>query len=138
MTNTAKYTILSVDDDPEWTDFIAAVTGDDYLLKSAACADDIVGLAREIKPSVIILDVMMQGHKDGFTAFSELQRDPDCKHIPVIIFSEVNVITNLDFGIAGIEEYVGGRPTAFLEKPANPAKFLEAVRAAIQDSERRE
>ncbi len=133
--NTAKRTILAIDDDPEWLDFIAVVTGDEYLLKSSVSANEVVRLAKEIKPAVITLDVMMKDHKDGFTAFSELQKDPDCKHIPVIIFSEVNAISELGFDLTALEDYIGARPAAFLEKPVTAEKFLEAIRTAVEDAE---
>jgi response regulator RpfG family c-di-GMP phosphodiesterase len=124
--------ILMIDDDHEWLDFVAVALGEDYELIRSATADDVVPMAKELKPSLIMLDVMMPEHKDGFAAFAELQRDPDCKAIPVIICSEVNVISNLEFDVDGLEEYLGSRPAAFLEKPVPMERLRHEVENAIR------
>ena len=130
-----KLTVLAIDDDPDWLDFLEIALGEAYSLVKAVSADEAVDLVGRIQPSLIILDVMMHGHKDGFTAFSELQRDPACKDIPVIMFSEVNKVTKLDFSSDGMEEYLGARPALFLEKPVSAERLVEAVESAIANAQ---
>ena len=126
--------ILAIDDDAEWLEFTALALGDLYDVKTATCADDIVRIAKELKPSVIILDVMMTEHKDGFTAFSELKRDQECSRIPVIIVSEVNVVTKMNFGLDDLQGYLGARPNAFLEKPVSLDRLRKEVAKVIKDA----
>ena len=46
--------------------------------------------AREKRPDLIILDVMLGGDFNGFEVLTSLKKDPDLKSIPVL------VLTNLD------------------------------------------
>jgi CheY-like chemotaxis protein len=46
--------------------------------------EDLVKLARECQPRVIILDLELPGSLRGWEAFLALKVDPDCAHIPVI------------------------------------------------------
>lgn len=48
-----------------------------------------VQLARETKPDLVLLDLILP-KKDGFAVLKELKEDPETKHIPVV------VLTNLE------------------------------------------
>lgn len=61
-----------------------------YGVISAATANDGIVLAKEKKPSLIILDIMLPGGKNGFDALESLVGDSDTAKIPVL------VLTNLD------------------------------------------
>ncbi|MDP2989026.1 MAG: response regulator, partial [Kiritimatiellota bacterium] len=109
--------VLVVDDDPEWLNFLVRTLGADYPVLSASNGEDAVRRAQHACPDVIILDVMMPGGKDGFSTYAELQSDPRTRDIPVLMLSEVNRKTDLDFGAEEMNRYLGKAPAAFLEKP---------------------
>ncbi len=124
-------TILAIDDDTEWLEFTVLALGDDYDVKTANCADDVVDLVGDLRPDLVILDVMMTEHKDGFTALAELKNDPKCCDVPVIIFSEVNVVTNMNFGMNELQTFLGVKPTVFLEKPVSAERLKKEVDKAL-------
>ncbi len=59
-----------------------------YEVLTAPDGDEGLRIARENKPGLIFLDVMMPG-KDGLQVCRELKEDPELKKIPVILFSAV-------------------------------------------------
>ncbi|QPJ64392.1 MAG: response regulator [Candidatus Nitrohelix vancouverensis] len=83
-------TILIIDDDPMMRDWIARSL-DNKNLNFVLTSDGETGLqmARQLKPSVITLDVMMPG-MDGWTVLAKLQADPELADIPVIILSMID------------------------------------------------
>ena len=125
-------TVLVVDDDPEWLTFLSRTIGSQYPVLSAANGEDAVRSARSACPDVIILDVVMPGGRDGFTVFKELQNDPRTQDIPVIMLSEVNRKTDLDFGAENMNRYLDKAPAAFLEKPISAVRLLDTVRDVLR------
>ncbi|GIV95623.1 MAG: hypothetical protein KatS3mg057_0280 [Herpetosiphonaceae bacterium] len=97
-------TILVIDDDPAARDLLAR-----YLAKEGfhieTASNGIEGLrrAREIRPDVIALDVLLPG-MDGWTVLTTLKSDPDLAHIPVIMLT---IVDNKDLGFAlGAADYL--------------------------------
>ena len=126
-------TVLVVDDDPEWLDFLSKAIGSHYPVLCATNGEDAVRRAQRACPDVIILDVMMAGGRDGFSTYAELQRDPRTQDIPVIMFTEVNRQTSVAFDGEEMNRYLGKAPAAFLEKPLSAERLLEKVRAVLSD-----
>ncbi|MBI3986929.1 MAG: response regulator [Lentisphaerae bacterium] len=124
-------TVLVVDDDPDWLEFLSRALGSEYPVLSAANGDDAVRRARSAGPDVIVMDVMMPGGKDGFAAYAELQRNSRTRDIPVIMLTDINRKTDLDFGSEAMNRYLDKAPAAFLEKPVSAVRLLEAVRGAL-------
>ena len=81
--------VLIIDDDPDLVQAVSILLGREGL-ESLAAYGGVEGLAkaREEKPDVIILDVMMED-KDGFAVAKELASDPALRHIPVIMLTAV-------------------------------------------------
>lgn len=118
---------MVVDDDPEWINFLSIAIGTDYHVISATDGEDGIKKARNVGPAAIVMDVMMTGGKDGFSAYCELQRDDKTCKIPVIMLSEVKRETGLPFDAGNMEKYLGKAPAAFLEKPITPERLLEEI-----------
>jgi CheY-like chemotaxis protein len=76
-------------------------------------------MAKEHKPSVIILDVQMP-KPDGFEVFYQLRNDANLAGIPVIMLTSVNARTGLNFSAKDMKEYFDSEPEAFLDKPIEP------------------
>lgn len=134
MRNTAgkKLCVLVVDDDPEAMAFACSTLEGRYTVLTAACGRDAVRIARESKPAAIVLDVIMPENEDGFSVFRTLHGDPATREIPVILLTSVNEMTGLAFGSAEMEQYLGGKPAAFLEKPRSPDELMREVDKAVE------
>ena len=80
-------TILVIDDEPSACDMIARMLAREGL-RTASANDGETGLrmAREMRPALILLDVLMPT-TDGWAVLSRLKADPDLAGIPVIMVS---------------------------------------------------
>jgi CheY-like chemotaxis protein len=82
--------VLVIDDDPNVRDLLQRQLGrDGYRVIAAADGAHGLALARENKPAVITLDVMMPG-MDGWAVLTALKADPDTADIPVIMMTIVD------------------------------------------------
>jgi len=123
-----KKKIFIVDDDP---DFVLAtktiLENSSYECDCAYSAEEALKKVREVKPDLIILDVMMEHITAGFSVVNQL-RNPDrnspyydCSKIPILIISSVQEVMETDFRqIAGTQLLPVDE---FLEKPV-PAETL--------------
>lgn len=83
-------TVLIVDDDPDASDLIGhLIVKEGFNVIKAFSGEEGLRMARELRPSIITLDVMMEG-KDGWSVLTELKMDPALSGIPVIMISMVN------------------------------------------------
>ena len=124
-------TILIVDDDAEWRDFLFRVIGERYPVQYAASGEDGLRVARGTIPDAIVLDVMLPGGMDGFMVFCELKKSPETKDIPIILVTEVNRVMESEVDGILLDRYFGNAPAAFLEKPVSPDRLLEELERAL-------
>ncbi|MDR1939102.1 MAG: hybrid sensor histidine kinase/response regulator [Tannerellaceae bacterium] len=103
----SEYTVLIVDDVPANVMFVQVILKKEgYSLLAADNGREALQLARERRPNIILLDVMMPG-MDGYEVLQQLKTDPDTNHIPVIIMSELNDMSSILKGYQfGAMEYV--------------------------------
>jgi CheY-like chemotaxis protein/two-component sensor histidine kinase len=96
--------LLAIDDDPEVLRLLRdSLTGTGYAMTGASSGEEGLALARQLKPSVITLDIMMP-HRDGWSVLQELKSDPELSSIPVIILS---IMENKALGFSlGIADYI--------------------------------
>ncbi|MDE2512250.1 MAG: response regulator, partial [Elusimicrobia bacterium] len=101
---TANRTVLAIDDDPEVLNLLKdSMRGTGYTLVGALGGEEGVALARQVKPFVITLDIMMP-HRDGWSVLKMLKDDPELRAIPVIILS---ILDNRALGYSlGIADYI--------------------------------
>ena len=57
-----------------------------FRVESATSGEEGIGKARELRPDLILLDIMMPGI-DGWETLTRLKRDAETSGIPVIIFT---------------------------------------------------
>lgn len=122
--------ILIVDDDPDQRLTIRLpLEAAGYITHEAANFEEGLAVAREVKPDLIVLDVMMDSATAGFQlALSMHSPDPESefkelKDIPIIMLTAIHSTTSLRF--APDEYYLPVE--AFLEKPVNPEVLLSTV-----------
>jgi CheY-like chemotaxis protein len=82
--------ILAIDDEVDTLTFYSELL-DDYNFTAITAENGVEGLkkAREEKPDLILLDIMMP-KKSGMKTFKELKNDPDLYNIPVIIITGIS------------------------------------------------
>jgi CheY-like chemotaxis protein len=124
-------TVLVVDDDAEYLNFLSIAVGTVHEVISATSGEEALRKARIAKPDAIVMDVMMPGGQDGFSTFCDLGKDPATRRIPVIILSSVSRVTGAPFDKESIAQYLGSAPFAFLEKPVSPDVLLAELDNAL-------
>ena len=86
----AATTVLVIDDDPAVHDLMRrSLEKDGFRVEVAADGRSGLELAKQLKPAVITLDVMMP-HLDGWAVLSALKADPATADIPVIMLTIVD------------------------------------------------
>jgi DNA-binding response OmpR family regulator len=100
----AATTVLVIDDDPTVHDLMRrSLAKDGFRVEVAADGNTGLELARQLKPAVITLDVMMPG-MDGWAVLTALKADPDTAGIPVVMMTIVDD-RNLGFAL-GADDYL--------------------------------
>lgn len=125
-------TILVVDDEPDAIEFVSAVLEDigDITVLSASDGSSGFEKAKQAKPDLIILDVQMPG-RSGFYVFTDIRKNESTSHIPVIMLTGVGEKIGIHFSGDDMEEFMGERPDAYVEKPVEPEQLQKTVRALI-------
>jgi CheY-like chemotaxis protein len=83
-------TVLVIDDDPSVRDLMTRFLGKmGYLAVPAPSGPEGLRLARELRPGIITLDVVMPD-MSGWDVLTELKADPELASIPVIMITIVD------------------------------------------------
>ena len=78
--------ILVVDDEASIRSLIRNMLSEDYTILEASNGEEAISIAREQKPDLILMDIMMP-KMDGYAACSEIKNDQATKVIPVVFIS---------------------------------------------------
>ena len=99
--------ILVVDDDPEILALLVArLKQRGYEIFEANDGEKALEQARESKPDLVILDVMMP-HKNGWEVARELKQDPSTKGIGIIVLTAIGEKMNeLTSPLYGADAYI--------------------------------
>jgi two-component system nitrogen regulation response regulator NtrX len=117
--------ILIVDDERDIRDLVAGVLEDEgYQARTAADSTAALAALRERRPSLVLLDVWLQGSKlDGLELLEEIKRwDPS---LPVLVISGHG---NIDTAVTAIRRGA----VDFIEKPFEAEKLLHLVARATE------
>ncbi|HXY18493.1 MAG TPA: ATP-binding protein, partial [Gemmatimonadales bacterium] len=125
-------TVLVVDDDPAARNLIARHLGrEGFRVEEAADGDAALRRARECRPRVITLDVLMPG-MDGWAVLTALKADAELAAIPVVMLS---VVDEKHIGFAlGADEFLTKpierqRLVSVLKKYRTPDALVTEVRS---------
>jgi CheY-like chemotaxis protein len=115
------FSVLIIDDDPMVQHLVRGqLEAEQFRVVSAADGVEGLTLAREVRPTVIILDIHLP-RLDGWTVLAELKTDPVLSQIPVIMMSvEEQRARGFSFGAC-----------EYLVKPVEPDRLVGVVRRAI-------
>ena len=136
--------ILVVDDRKRTARIISRVLEKEGF-EVATAFDGATGLeeARQLKPDLIILDIMMPG-LSGYEVCQKLQADPETAHTAVIFLTGKGKYEGPDIAdeedlIARVQERLDGFESGaveFLTKPVSRQKLLQGVETALWASGR--
>ena len=117
--------VLVVDDEADIRELVSGVLEDEgYAVRTAADSNQTLDAIEDRRPSLVLLDVWLQGSRlDGLQLLEEVKsRDPT---LPIIMISGHG---NLDTAVAAIREGA----VDFIEKPFEAGKLLHLVARATE------
>ncbi len=123
--------ILIVDDDMDFVEAMASILeSKGYRVVSASNGTEGLAKAKEEKPDLMLLDVMMSSKTEGFDLAKNLKNEASTRDLPVIMITGIRKDMNLPFGFEPDPDYLP--VAALLEKPIKPDELLKAVEANIK------
>ncbi len=116
--------VMIVDDSPTEVHVMkTALERHGFETVSAADGSECINLAREVRPDLILMDVVMPG-VNGFQATRTLSRDPDTASIPVVMVTTKDQETDRIWGMRqGAVDY--------LVKPVTEKALVAKAREVI-------
>ena len=91
--------VLVVDDQPLNVKLLEAkLTAEYYDVVTAADGLEALRIAGDVRPDIILLDVMMPGI-DGYEVCRRLKGDPELNHIPVVMVTALDAAADRIRGI---------------------------------------
>ena len=116
---------IVVDDEEDIRELVRYnLTKGGFNVVTAASGEEGLSIAEEIKPSLIVLDIMLPGI-DGLEVCRRLKSNPALKKIPIVMISalgdEKDVVAGLELGA---DDYVS--------KPFSPGVLLARVKTVIR------
>ena len=123
--HTAK--VLIVDDEPEITEIVVTFLSEHgFQVMAENSPIEAVKKAKNYKPDVILLDIMMPG-MDGYDVCQTLKQDPDFMNTPVIFLTGKDRSDDM-----GRSFKAGG--DMFIKKPFSCERLLEIVNIVLMST----
>ncbi|MDY6916533.1 MAG: response regulator [Chloroflexota bacterium] len=119
-----KTKILLVDDDVDFVEATKTILESKHDVIVAYEGDDALQKARQDKPDLVLLDIIMPV-KDGFSAAEQFKKDPELSKIPVIMLTSYTTKK----GETSIPVSRGLQLDAedYVSKPVSPQELLTIV-----------
>ena len=117
-----KTRILAVDDEPNLSDLVRLFLEKTkrFEVRTENRPGNVLAVAREFRPEMILLDVDMPG-QDGGEVAREIEADPILRGIPVLFFT--SLISAQEAG----DRIVMRGGMRFLAKPLNPKVLINII-----------
>ena len=134
---TQRLKILIIDDELDMRIFLCNLLGTcGYAPIDAGDRKEGLQKAKEEKPDLIILDVMMP-KEGGIQMYRDLKQDRDLKQVPVIMLSTIDRKTFLKYQkFHPIHKgWDVPDPGAYLEKPLEAQELINTVRMLTKNAE---
>jgi DNA-binding response OmpR family regulator len=113
--------ILIVDDEEKVRKLVEVTLSVGELeILHASSGEEALSVAREAKPDLILLDIMMPGRLDGLDVCRMLKKDPETKDIYIIMLTAKGQQVDKENGYAsGADEY--------FVKPFSPMELMDKI-----------
>lgn len=126
--------ILIIDDDEDYGSALGIVLENNgYKVEHVLNIKDGREAIERMPPDLIILDVMMEKHTDGFDLCSDLKNDEACRLIPVMMVTAVTEKTGFKFSPETDGEYL--EADDYVSKPVPVAELLSRVNKLIGNAD---
>ncbi len=129
----AKKRILVVGDELDMRTFVCTLLGTcGYQSLVASDGEEGIKKARELKPELIILDVMLP-KEGGIQMYRQLKTDEQLRHIPVIMLSGISKKTFFHSQNV-LNSYMGQHlpePEAYIEKPPESEELIQLAESLL-------
>ncbi len=121
----AKKTILVVDDEKDLLDLIEYnLKKEGFQVLKAENGEQGIALAKESKPDLVLLDIMMP-RMDGLEAVEIMRKDDDLKRIPIIFLTaRSDEKTEVEGLNKGGDDYI--------TKPISTTKLISRIKAVMR------
>lgn len=125
--NTAK--VLVIDDEPEITEIVETFLSEHgFQVLTENSSNQAITKARNFRPDVILLDIMMPG-VDGYDICQSLKNDPEFASVPIIFLTGKDRSDDM-----GRSFKSGG--DMFIKKPFSCERLLEIVNIVLMSTGR--
>jgi DNA-binding response OmpR family regulator len=116
--------ILAADDDPDILELVGfRLERSGYTVIRATDGEQALAIARESKPDLAVLDVMMP-KMDGYEVTRRLREDPATSRMPIILLTARAQEADVQQGFAaGADDYI--------RKPFSPQELRARVQAIL-------
>ena len=115
-------TILIVEDDPVLREFLCTALADEFDVAAAVTGEEAIELARQRRPDVMLLDVMLPG-MSGLDIVRQLRADQELRDLPVLVMTAFSDIDPSEAEAAGADR--------FLSKPFDLLELTETLKELI-------
>lgn len=130
----ASVRILCVDDDrPTVTIISAVLKKEGYEVDTAFDGEEGLRKARESKPNLIVLDVMMPG-MDGFQVCKKLRANPETDSIAVLMLTAKGGLEDSSGFTDSVHDRISGFDSGameFMTKPVKAKDLAQRVKAVL-------
>lgn len=118
-------TILLVDDDLTLREmYEERLKTEGFTIVQASNGEEALSKAKEIKPSIILLDIMMP-KINGFDVLKDLKADPDLHNIPVIVLTAlIQDVDRVQGNKLGAADYI-------VKSETMPGEVITKIRNAM-------
>jgi PAS domain S-box-containing protein len=114
--------VLLVEDHPTYARLLKThLEGEQISVAHTRYGEEVLDLARRVKPRVILLDLHLAGKADGWDVLMELKADRDLQSTPVVI------ITTTESRLRGLAL----EGADYVRKSSDPSQILDAVRRRL-------
>lgn len=125
-----KKKILIIDDDKDYGDALKIVLENNgFEVHHVLNVKDGRKTIEADRPELIILDVMMDKHTDGFDLCYNLKHDKACRDIPILMVTAVTNKTGFKFSPETDGEYL--QADDYVTKPIPAAELLLRVKKLV-------